>query len=61
VSGVSLPAVKISKGDAPFSFEFALHENGRPEIEVQVDVERTFSTAADRRNLGLAFGVFEIR
>ena len=61
VDGAVLPAVRIDKGDAPFSFEFPLHENVRPQIEVQVEVERTFSTTADRRNLGLAFGAFEIR
>ena len=34
---------------------------GRGVIEVAVEVARTFHTAADRRDLGLAFGVFEIR
>ena len=61
VDGAPLPAVTIDKGDAPFSFEFALRDNPGRQIEVQVEVERTFSTAEDRRSLGLAFGVFEIR
>jgi hypothetical protein len=61
VDGAVLPSVKIDRGDAPFSFEFTVPENAHRQITVEVEVERTFTTAADRRNLGLAFGVFEIR
>jgi hypothetical protein len=61
VDGAGLPPVKIDKGDAPFSFEFALPQDSRREITLEVEVERTFSTAADHRSLGLIFGIFEIR
>ncbi len=61
VDGTSLPAVTIAKGNAPFSFEFPLPDDARPQITVSLEVERTFSTPADQRSLGLAFGVFEIR
>ena len=61
VDGVALPSVKITKGDAPFTFEFTLPEDASQQITLELEVERTFSTAADQRILGLAFGVFEIR
>jgi hypothetical protein len=61
VDSVPLRPVKIEKGDAPFSFEFPFPHDARPQITVSLEVERTFSTAADQRSLGLAFGVFEIR
>jgi hypothetical protein len=61
VDGAPFPSVEIQKGDAPFSFEFPLPDDARPQIVVSLEVERTFSTPADQRSLGLAFGVFEIR
>ena len=61
VDGARLAAVHVDKGDAPFSFEFGLAEDAHSQIKVEVEVDRTFSTAADHRGLGLAFGVFEIR
>jgi len=61
INGAPFPAVIIDKGDSPFSFEFALPKDPRRRIEVQVEVDRTFSTAEDQRSLGLAFGVFEIK
>jgi len=61
VDGVALPSVKIDKGDARFTFEFTLPEDASQQITLELEVERTFSTAADQRILGLAFGVFEIR
>ncbi|HLK22926.1 MAG TPA: hypothetical protein VKT81_28465 [Bryobacteraceae bacterium] len=57
----ALRPVEIEKGDAPFSFEFSLPEDARAEITLRLEVERTFSTPADQRTLGLAFGTFEIR
>lgn len=61
VDNVPLDPVKIEKGDAPFSFAFSLPDDARQEIKVSLEVDRTFSTAADQRTLGLAFGTFEIR
>jgi len=34
---------------------------GRPEMQVGVEVSRTFVPPGDLRELGLAFGVFEVR
>ena len=61
VDGVPLPAVRIVKGDAPFSFEFPLKENSREQIKVDIEVEHTFRASPDVRDLGLVFGVVEIR
>ena len=63
IDGVALPAATIRPGENSFELAYALPEaaTGRPVIEVAVEVARTFHTAADQRDLGLAFGVFEIR
>jgi hypothetical protein len=63
IDGVALPAATIRPGENSFELAYGLPEaaTGRPVIEVAVEVARTFHTAADRRDLGLAFGVFEIR
>jgi hypothetical protein len=34
---------------------------GRPEMRVTLEVDRTFRPAGDARDLGLAFGMFEVR
>jgi len=59
--GVSLATVMITRSDAPFRFDFALPGElvGRPEMEIEVQVARTVSVAG--RELGLVFGVFEVR
>ena len=63
IDGVALPAEVIGAGENGFELAYALPEaaTGRPVIEVAVEVARTFHTPADQRDLGLAFGVFEIR
>jgi hypothetical protein len=63
VDGIALPAAAIHPGENSFELAYALPEalTGRPVVQVAVEVGRTFHTAADRRDLGLAFGVFEIR
>ena len=63
IDGVALPAAAIRPGENSFELAYALPEaaTGRPAIDVAVEVARTFHTAADQRDLGLAFGVFEIR
>jgi hypothetical protein len=63
IDGVALPAAAIRPGDNSFELAFALPESatGRLVIRVGVAVAHTFHTARDQRDLGLAFGVFEIR
>jgi hypothetical protein len=58
-----LAAVWIRKPDAQFTFSFTLPPRlaGRPVVEVAVELERTFVAAPDPRELGVTFGVFEIR
>ena len=58
-----LPAVSIKPGENAFELAFALPESvaGRTEMSVTVEVARTFRPAADPRELGLAFGTFEVR
>jgi hypothetical protein len=34
---------------------------GQPAMQVEVEVSRTFRAGADIRDLGLAFGEFEVR
>ena len=61
VNGASVGALAIDKGDAPFEHEFVLPPGLPKEIEVAVVVDHTFTAPPDLRELGLAFGVFEIR
>jgi hypothetical protein len=63
VDGVPMPAVKIMTGDAQFQFDFPMPASatGKPEIEVALECGRVFVVEGDRRELGLVFGVFEIR
>jgi hypothetical protein len=61
VNAAAFPAVSIDKGDAPFEFDFPLPSGLPKEIEVTLEVDRTFRSPPDMRDLGLAFGVVEIR
>ena len=63
VNGRALPAVRIQPGAEPFEFSFALPDElvGKESVEVAVEVGRTFKPPGDKRELGVAFGVFEIR
>ena len=63
VDGVRLAPAQFTKGNAESTFEFALPTEaaGRTEIDVTVDLSRTVRVGADRRDLGLAFGRFEIK
>jgi hypothetical protein len=63
IDGVTLPAAAIRPGENSFELAYALPASatGQPVMQVAVEVARTFHTAADQRDLGLAFGVFEIR
>jgi hypothetical protein len=63
IDGVALPAAFIRPGENTFELAFALPAAvvGRPEVQVGVEVSRTFVPPGDLRELGLAFGVFEVR
>src|SRR5262249_51516308 len=61
VNGAALKAVKLEKADTPFDFKFPLQSGLPKEIEVAVEVDRTFKLPPDERELGMLFGVFEIK
>jgi hypothetical protein len=61
VDGVTLPGQTVRPG--PFEAAFPLPDSvvGKPEMLVAVEVNRTFKPPGDIRELGLSFGVFEVR
>ena len=63
VDGKSLPAVRIQPGTEHFDFDFLLPPElvGKESVEVAVEAGRTFTPPGEDRELGLVFGVFEIR
>jgi len=63
VNGMALAPARIPGGDGSFELSFALPDAvvGKPEMQVAIEVNRTFRTASDPRELGLYFGVFEVR
>jgi len=61
VNGAAFKPVTIDKGDASFEFGFPLPPAQPKEIEVTVELDRTFRMPPDQRDLGMVFGVFEIR
>ncbi len=63
IDGVRLASAQFTKGDAESTFSFALPPEtaGKSEIDITVELSRTVRVGADRRDLGLAFGRFEIK
>jgi hypothetical protein len=63
VDGVRMPASKITRGDVQFTFDYRMPPSatGKPAIEIALESERVFVPEKDGRELGLVFGVFEIR
>ena len=62
VGGIRLPAVRFTQADVETTFAFALPPGlGSADLDVTVEVNRTVRVGADRRDLGLAFGRFEIK
>ena len=61
VNGIALPTAAVRPG--PFVTAFALPDSvvGPGEMQVAIQVNKTFRPAGDPRDLGLSFGVFEIR
>ena len=63
VDGKALPPVLIQPRTAQFAFDFALPDElvGKESVEVSVEAGRTFRPPGEDRELGVVFGVFEIR
>jgi hypothetical protein len=63
VDGVRLAPVQFTKGSVETTFALGLPGEvvGKRDIEITVEVSRTAKVGADTRELGLAFGRFEIR
>ncbi len=61
VNGIALPSALVRPG--PFEIAFALPDAvvGSKEMLVVVEVSKTFRPPGDARDLGLSFGVFEVR
>jgi hypothetical protein len=61
VDGIALPAATVHPG--PFTAAFALPDSvvGKGEMQVAIQVSKTFRPPRDPRDLGLSFGVFEVR
>jgi len=62
VNGSPLPPAAVTAG-GDFELAFPLPDAvvGQPAMRVTVEVSRTFRAGADIRDLGLAFGEFEVR
>jgi hypothetical protein len=63
LDGVPLPPVAFNKGNVETTFEFPLPAPaaGQTDMEIEVSVSRTARVGADQRDLGLAFGRFEVK
>jgi len=62
VNGSALVPMAISAGgNFELAFPLPAAAVGQPAIELVVEVSRTFRAGADLRDLGLAFGEFEVR
>jgi hypothetical protein len=63
VDGVRLAPAQFTKGNAWSTVDFALPPQaaGKSEIDITLELSRTVRIGADRRDLGLAFGQFEIK
>ena len=63
IEGGPWQTFQLTRGDAEFSLELGLTPQlvGKKWVAVYVEVERVFTAPPDRRELGLAFGTFEIR
>lgn len=63
VDGRALAGAAIRPGETAFELSFLLPDSvvGKTEMRVTVEVGRSFRPASDPRELGLAFGTFEVR
>lgn len=61
VDGTTLPGAEVTQSSFELSLPLPPSLTGKPELLIAVEVDRTFRPTSDPRNLGLAFGAFEIR
>jgi hypothetical protein len=63
VDGLRLAETEVRAGGNRFHLSFDLPDQlvGRSGVNLSVEVGRTFRAGTDIRDLGLAFGIFEIR
>jgi hypothetical protein len=63
VENMSLPPAKIRPGENAFELAFTLPDAlvGKSEMTVTIEVSRVIRPASDPRDLGLVFGVFEVK
>jgi hypothetical protein len=63
IDGSALPPAKIRPGENAFDLAFPLPDAvaGKAEMQVTVEVARIIRPAADPRDLGLVFGIFEVK
>jgi hypothetical protein len=63
IDGIALPTRLIQPGVERFDFDYALPASlvSRTSVEVAAEVGRTFTAPGNTRELGVVFGVFEIR
>ena len=61
VEGGALPPQTIRSSGFELAFPLPASLAGKPVLQVAVEVSRTFRPPADPRELGLAFGSFEVR
>jgi hypothetical protein len=63
VDGENLHMAKIDKSHPQFQFVFDLPASltGKPVVEVEIELDKTFRPPNDKRDLGAVFGSFEIR
>jgi hypothetical protein len=61
IAGGALPDQRITESAFALGYDLPATEVGNPEMTVEVRVGRTFRPPSDPRELGLAFGTFEVR
>jgi hypothetical protein len=63
VENLSLPPAQIHPGENAFELAFILPDSvvGKSEMQVTIEVSRVIRPASDPRDLGLVFGVIEVR
>jgi hypothetical protein len=61
VDGVKLPPQPVRESAFELAFELPAEAVGKSAVAVAVEVSRTFAPPSDPRELGLAFGTFEVR
>ena len=63
LAGRPVPPAQIPEGGRPFALQFPVPADlaGQPELEVGLTLTRTFRPTGEDRDLGLSFGVFEVK